>query len=81
MAICMQCEHLGHTDFVNDQRDFLDIWCKNPDLPITNFIYGRKEPNILNPKGNCKGFKEDLFVPKSESIYELKEDEELAKTE
>ena len=69
MAICIECSHaLAGGVFVT---------CRNSELPVTDFVYGIRDCKELNPKGNCKGFK-----PQSQSsIYELKEDEELAKTE
>ena len=74
MAICVECE--WYADAVT--RDGMGALpaCKNPDLPMTDYVYGHRHCRQLNPQGNCKGFK-----PQSESsIYELKEDEELAKT-
>ena len=64
MAICVECE------WFNDIP--LDT-CDNPDLPITDFVHGRRDCWKLNSKGDCKGFK-------PESIYESKEDEDLANT-
>ena len=60
MAICVECE------YKNIDRGT----CKNPDLPITDFVYGVRACNILNAEGNCKGFKP---LSQDEPIYELKE--------
>lgn len=67
MAICIDCEFI---------LDLNKGFCNNPELPITDFIYGIRDCQELNPKGGCMGFK-----PKSqpESIYELKSDEELGR--
>lgn len=68
MAICIECA------FILDLNRGL---CNNSELPIDDFVYGTRDCAELNPKGGCIGFK-----PQSqpESIYELKSDEELAKT-
>ena len=65
MAICIECEY-----YVQD-------WCRNPDLPIDNWVLGIRDCYELNHKGDCKGFEAKL---NKESIYELPTDEELAKT-
>ena len=67
MAICVQCA------FKN--IDFPD--CNNRELPITDFVSGKRDCDELNHKGDCKGFK---VMVKLDSIYESKEDEDLAKT-
>ena len=69
MPICVECEY--HGERINNR-------CNNPDLPITDFVRGLRECKILNDKGDCKGFKPQS---QNQSIYELKEDEELAKTD
>ena len=68
MAICVECKFI---------LDLNKGFCNNPDLPVTDYVYGTRDCKELNPQGNCKGFK-----PQSqpEPIYELKKDEELAKT-
>lgn len=68
-TICFECEYLKHNAFGD---------CNNPDLRITDFVDGTKSCADLNTKGDCEGFK---AKPKRESIYELKADEDLAKTE
>ena len=65
MAICVEC---GYKD-INFPN------CNNSELPITNFVYGKRDCYELNPKGGCMGFKSQS-EPKS--IYDLKEDEELS---
>ena len=65
MAICVECI------YVNNNL----LECNNADLPITDFVDGTRDCYELNPKGACKGFKAKA---KAESIYESKEDEELA---
>ncbi len=62
MPICIKCIH----------KDIDGPACSNSDLPITEFVYGVRACSILNPKGDCKGFKPQA------SIYESKEDENLA---
>lgn len=69
MAICVECE------WCHDCLDGTEITCKNPNLPVTDFVRGSRYCVILNLKGDCKGFKK----PECESIYESKSDEELAK--
>ena len=73
MAICVKCVY--HEIYVTGEEK--DVACKNPDLPITDFIYGIRWCDNLNPKGDCKGFKPQA---KPDSIYESKTDEELART-
>ena len=72
MAICVEC-HWCH-----DCLDGTEITCKNSELPVTDFVRGGRYCVILNHKGNCKGFK---LQSESGFIYELKKDEELARTE
>lgn len=68
MPICVQC------GWCQDFKDGTDATCMNPDLPLTDYVYGIRLCNKLNSDGNCKGFK-----PQSdESIYELKEDQVMA---
>ena len=67
MAICVECKFI---------LDLNKGFCNNPDLPVTDYVYGTRDCKELNPKGGCKGFK----LQSESSIYELKEDEELAKT-
>ncbi len=67
MVICVKCEH----------KDINSPNCSNSELPITDFVYGKRDCSVLNPKGGCMGFKPQS---QDESIYELKEDEELANT-
>ena len=73
MAICVDCIFI---------LDLNKGFCNNPELPVTDYVYGTRDCKELNPKGNCKGFKpnSEIGCIKPESIYELKEDEELAKT-
>jgi hypothetical protein len=66
MAICVECVYYQNED------------CLNSDLPIDDFIHGTRDCYELNIKGDCKGFK---AKSKPESIYETKEDEELASTD
>ena len=67
-SICIYCIHC---------KDHEEFTCNNNDLPMTDFLRGVRYCRHLNSRGDCKSFK-----PKSEpeSIYELKEDEDLAKT-
>lgn len=67
MAICVECEYCSML-----QRER----CSNPDLPINDFVRGDRFCDILNAKGDCKGFKAKI---KPDSIFDSKEDEELAK--
>lgn len=67
MAVCKECDYFN--------KDVLE--CNNPDLPLTDFVLGTRSCDELNAKGECKGFK---AKPTPESIYESKEDEDLAKT-
>lgn len=78
MAICVECKYRAF--HFKEDADFADksLRCTNPDLPMTDYVYGIRLCEVLNSKGDCKGFKAQ---PQNESIYESKEDEELAKTE
>ena len=70
MAICVECAY---------KNDTLDdaLRCNNSELPISDFLYGNRFCEDLNGDGRCIGFKPQSQL---ESIYELKKDEELAKT-
>ena len=79
MAICVECEYFIHPTNADANLEFLGpMRCRNLDLPMTEFIFGYRDCKTLNPKGDCKGFK---LQSEPDSIYELKGDEELAKTE
>lgn len=69
MAICVECEYCNKS--VDIPR------CNNLNLAMTDFVYGNRRCDALNLRGDCKGFR---AIPKPESIYELKENEEVAKT-
>ena len=71
MPICVECVH--HLIYKDGREK--DVACQNPDLPITDFIYGIRWCDHLNSKGDCKGFKPQA---KPESIYEFSSDEVLA---
>ena len=49
MDICVKCVY--HDEFEGDDL------CDNTDLPISEFIHGRRYCDDLNTKGDCKGFK------------------------
>ena len=68
MPICVECEY----------KEIDRGICKNSDLPIDDFVYGTRDCESLNYKGDCKGFKpnSEIGCIKPESVYELKEDEE-----
>lgn len=61
MAICVECIYYDH--------DENQLVCDNEDLPITDFVRGVRHCVVLNPKGECKGFKRK---GERESIYESK---------
>ena len=69
MPICVECEYHNNNLVVTT--------CQNADSPITDFVRGRRDCEKLNPDGNCPNFK---LQAQRESIYELKKDEELART-
>ena len=71
MAICVECKFI---------LDLNKGFCNNPDLPVTDYVYGTRDCKELNPKGGCMGFEVSSGLGKPVSIYELKGDEELAKT-
>ena len=63
ISICVDC------NFMLDLNKGL---CNNPDLPISDYVYGTRDCKELNAKGECKGFKPES---QPEFIYELgKED-------
>ena len=68
VSICVECRHYGQSGAFD---------CHNTDLPISDFVYGARFCAVLNAKGDCKGFK---AKPQTYSIYESKEDEDLANT-
>ena len=68
MPICVECEWFHEIP--------VDT-CDNRDLPITEFIHGHRDCYRLNSKGDCKGFKPQA-KPQPYSIYDAKEEEDLA---
>lgn len=63
MPICIECLHIDNEN--NGE-------CGNPELPLSDFVYGTRNCYELNSEGDCKGFTPQ---DKPESIYELKKDE------
>ena len=72
ITICINCKHFKDSK-LDEQSDI----CLSPDAPYEYFITGTKYCADINTKGDCKFYSTKA---KPESIYESKEDEDLANT-
>ena len=72
ITLCIKCGHYMEAD-ISECYDT----CLSPEAPYKEFVDGKKYCIDINTKGDCK-----FCSPKDghESIYESKEDKDLANT-